>query len=137
MRDVWCLAGQRQYRIGWMRLLADVHTSPRTVQFLNAIGHDVITVQSVLPSDALDRDIVETAPQLGRAVVTQDLGFSAILALTGASRPSIVSLRLSDPRVDSVNLRLQQVLPDLEDDVATGIIATVEDDRVRTRRLPL
>ena len=120
-----------------MRLLADVHISPGTVQFLNAIGHDVITVQSVLPSDALDRDIVETAPQLGRAVVTQDLGFSAILALTGASRPSIVSLRLSDPRVDSVNLRLQQVLPDLQDDVATGIIATVEDDRVRSRRLPL
>ena len=82
MRVVWCLAGQRQYRIGWMRLLADVHISPRTVQFLNAIGHDVITVQSVLPSDALDRDIVETALQLGRAVVTQDLGFSAILALT-------------------------------------------------------
>ena len=47
-----------------MRLLADVHISPRTVQFLNAIGHDVITVQSVLPSDALDQDIVETAHNL-------------------------------------------------------------------------
>ena len=36
-----------------MRLLADVHISPRTIQLLNRIGHDVISVQSVLPTQIL------------------------------------------------------------------------------------
>ena len=44
-----------------MTLIADVHISPRTVQFLNSIGHDVVTVQSVLPPDAPDREIVRMA----------------------------------------------------------------------------
>ena len=120
-----------------MTLIADVHISPRTVQFLNSIGHDVVTVQSVLPPDAPDREIVRMASQLGRVVLTQDLGFSGILAKAGLTKPSLVSLRLSDPRVDNVNQRLRQVLPTLEGDVAEGIIATVEDDRVRVRRLPV
>ena len=77
------------------------------------------------------------ASQLGRVVLTQDLGFSGILAKAGLSKPSLVSLRLSDPRVANVNRRLQQVLSTLEEDVAEGIIATVEDDKVRIRRLPV
>lgn len=120
-----------------MRLIADIHISPRTVRLLNSIGHDVIPVQSVLPPDAPDPEIVRMASRLGRVVLTQDLGFSGILAKAGLAKPSLVSLRLSDPRVANVNRRLLQVLATLEDDVADGIIATVENDRVRIRRLPV
>ena len=120
-----------------MRLLADVHISPRTVQLLNEIGHDAISVQSILPADAQDETIVLMAAELGRTILTQDLGFSGILASTGATTPSLVTLRLSYPRVDNVNARLLQVLPSLEQDVLIGIIATVEDDRMRIRRLPV
>ena len=120
-----------------MRLLADVHISPRTIQLLNRIGHDVISVQSVLPADAQDETIVLEAVELGRAILTQDLGFSSILVSVGATKPSLVTLRLSDPRVEYVNSRLQQVLPSLEQEVLDGIIATIEDGRVRTRRLPV
>ena len=120
-----------------MRLIADIHISPRTVRFLNSIGHDVLPVQSVLPPDAPDPEIVRMASRLGRVVLTQDLGFSGILAKAGLAKPSLVSLRLSDPRVANVNRRLRQVLATLEDDVADGIIATVENDRVRIRRLPV
>ena len=120
-----------------MRLIADIHISPRTVQFPNSIGHDVISILSVLPPTAPDRDIVRMAVQLDRVVLTQDLGFSGILASTRASKPSLVSLRLSHPLVDNVNVRLREVLPTLEDAVAKGIVATVDDNRVRTRKLPL
>ena len=137
MRLVRCVASERQYHLCWMRLLADVHISPRTVRFLGSLGNDIIPVQSVLPPNASDLDITATAAEQDRAVLTQDLDFSRILATTGAASPSIVSLRLSDARVDSVNRRLQHVLPVLEEDVANGVIATVGDNRVRTRRLPL
>ncbi len=97
-----------------MRLLADVHISPRTVQLLNEIGHDVVSVQSALPADARDENIVLKAVELDRAILTQDLGFSNILVSVGATRPSLVTLRLSDSRVNNVNVRLREVLPSLE-----------------------
>ena len=61
-----------------MRLLADVHISPRTVQLLNEIGHDVVSVQSALPADARDEPIVKKVAELNRQVLTQDLGSSEI-----------------------------------------------------------
>ena len=97
-----------------MRLLGDVHMSPRTVQLLNEIGLDVIPVQSILPADARDENIVLKAVELDRAILTQDLGFSNILVSVGATRPSLVTLRLSDSRVNNVNVRLREVLPSLE-----------------------
>ena len=120
-----------------MRIIADVHISPRTIDFLNTLGHDVIATDSVLSADAPDEDIVELAASQGRAILTQDLGFSAIIVSSGSTMPSLVSLRLSQPLVDNVNQRLEQVLPILEEDVAVGVMATVEDERVRTRLLPL
>jgi len=30
-----------------MRLLADIHISPRTVRFLRSVGHDVVRVDEV------------------------------------------------------------------------------------------
>lgn len=60
-----------------MRLIADVHISPRTVQFLNSCGHDVVAIHSILPADSPDRDIVRMAAVLDRVVLTQDLGSPA------------------------------------------------------------
>ena len=79
MCDVWGLAGQRQHSICRMRLLADVHISPRTVQFLNRIGHDVIPVQSVLPADAEDETIVLEAIELGRRRIWDSQASSCLL----------------------------------------------------------
>jgi hypothetical protein len=36
-----------------MRILADVHISPRTVQRLRDLGHDVVRVGESLPTTAL------------------------------------------------------------------------------------
>ena len=120
-----------------MRLLADVHISPRTVRFLNDLGHDVIRSDSVMPATASDEEIVDRALKDQRAVLTQDLDFSDIVALSGRSAPSLISLRLSDSRVENVNRVLESALSLLEDQVAEGVIATVEENPVRTRPLPL
>ena len=120
-----------------MRILADVHISPITVQHLNDLGHDVVRSNSVLPENAPDSEIVVRALIDERAVLAQDLGFAAMIALAGATRPSIITLRLSDSRVETVNRILAAALPALEGRVAAGILATVEDERVRIRELPV
>lgn len=120
-----------------MRIVADVHISPVTVQHLNELGHDTVRANTVLPGNAPDHEIVAWATANDRVVITQDLGFAAVVALSGATRPSIVTLRLSDPRVETVNRILETVLPALEEPVMAGAVITVRDRRVRIRQLPL
>ncbi len=80
-----------------MKLLADQHISPRTVDFLCGLGHDAIRVVDRLPSDASDREILEVARREGRVVLTQDLDFTGLIALREPAGPSLVILRLGSP----------------------------------------
>lgn len=120
-----------------MRLLADLHIAPRTVSFLNGLGHDVVRVTDLLPADTPDEVIVQRAAQERRIILTQDLDFSSIIALSGRRSPSLLSLRLSSSKVEIVNAVLQRMLPVLESDLEQGSIVTIEDQRIRLRRLPL
>lgn len=120
-----------------MKLLADMHISPDTVAFLATRGHDVIRVPDVMPPTSMDNSVIVHAAQSGRAVLTQDLDFSALVALSGAQAPSIITLRLISSRVEHVNEVLGRVLPQIEDDVRHGALVSVDDHAVRCRLLPL
>jgi predicted nuclease of predicted toxin-antitoxin system len=66
-----------------MKLLADVHISPRTVTFLRGLGHDVVRVgPDYLRPTASDANIVAAAITDERIIVTQDVDFSALVALS-------------------------------------------------------
>lgn len=82
-----------------MRILADVHISPRTVEFLRSLGHNTVRVSDALTPTAADVDIVAEADRDQRIVLTQDLDFSAIVALCGHAAPSVISLRLTSSRI--------------------------------------
>jgi hypothetical protein len=57
--------------------------------------------------------------------------------ISGRSVPSVFSLRLTSSRIETVNARLDQLLPTIESDLVHGSLVTVEDSRIRTRKLPL
>lgn len=117
-----------------MKLLADLHISPRTVSFLRELGHDVVRVAEVLSPKSSDEEIVAHAASTERVILTQDLDFSAIIALRGQSGPSLITLRLTSSRVESVNAALKRILPPLEQEARAGVLVSVEDDRIRRRR---
>ena len=120
-----------------MRLLADLHNAPRTVQLLRSLGHDVLRVTDLLLATASDETIVERAAQDERIILTQNLDMTAIIALSRRQYPSLVTLRLSSVRIEFVNTILQRTLPILEQDLLQGAFLTIEASRVRLRRLPL
>jgi predicted nuclease of predicted toxin-antitoxin system len=101
------------------------------------LGHDVIRCSEILPLNADDETIVARAADEQRVVLTQDLDFSTIVALAGGKTPSLITLRLSSSRVEYVNALLKNALPTLEADVLTGMIVTIEDNRIRRRSLPI
>lgn len=94
-------------------------------------------MSDALAPTAADHDIVAEAIRDRRVILTQDLDFSAIVALSGRTVPSVVSLRLTSSRIETVNARLDQLLPAIESDCVHGALLTVEDSRIRTRKLPL
>ena len=114
-----------------------MHIAPRTVRFLRSLGHDVVRVDELLPRTAADEAVVEVAARDGRSVLTQDLDFSAIVALSGRTAPSIISLRLSSSRVERINAVLRDVLPGVENAILAGAVVTVQDARARVRELPI
>lgn len=119
-----------------MRILADMHISPVTVHSLRKLGHDTVRVNEIMPANASDKTIIETAINSNRVILTQDLDFSEIIALSGNVQPSLISLRLSSSRIEYVNAVLEKTLPRIEGDVENGAIVSVEDNRVRIRKLP-
>ena len=121
-----------------MRLLADAHISPRTVAALRVAGHDVVRVGSdVLAPDAADADIVAAAIADARVIVSHDVDFSAIVALSGLDRPSVVLLRLGSASVGLVTELLERALPLVTSDLQAGALVTVDEQQIRVRRLPV
>lgn len=120
-----------------MKILADVHIAPRNVESLRAMGYDVVRVTDRLPPNADDASIVALAIAERRVILTQDLDFSALVALGGSTVPSVLSLRLSSASVEHVDKALARVLPQVEADALRGAIIAIEEDRIRVRRLPL
>jgi predicted nuclease of predicted toxin-antitoxin system len=98
---------------------------------------DVVRVSSLLPANASDVSILDLAREQGCAVITQDMDFSALLALGGHDRPSLVTLRLLNTEPDVVTDRLRKVLPQVEGALRRGCAITIEDHAVRVRQLPI
>lgn len=120
-----------------LRLLADVHISPLTVEVLRSQGYDIVRTTDLLPATASDAEILELARVEGKVVLTQDLDFSMLVALSNYGLHSLITLRLSSARPDVVAQRLLDVLPTVETELTEGAAITISDDSVRVRKLPI
>lgn len=118
-------------------LLADVHISPLTVADLNLQGYDTVRTTDLLPANAADVEILELARMEGRVVLTQDLDFSMLVALSNHKLPSLITLRLSSAKPDLITQKLLDILPFVETELKEGAAVTVSDDSVRIRQLPI
>lgn len=120
-----------------LRFLVDMNLSPKTVTNLQQHGWDILRVSQVLPMDAEDSEILEYARQEDRVIITQDLDFSSLLALGGYREPSLITFRLSVPDPETITQKLLKLSPQIVDRLAEGCAVTIDDRKVRVRRLPI
>lgn len=120
-----------------IRLLADVHISPKTVTDLQKQGYEIMRSSEVLPANAPDINILEFARTENWVVLTQDLDFSMLVALSRYSQPSLITLRLSSAKPDIVTQKLLEVLPQIEEALQEGSAITIQDESIRIRKLPV
>ena len=111
--------------------------SPRTVEFLNELGHEVTHAAELSMAQSPDEDIVEFAKSNGFAILTEDLDFAAILAVTRAIEPGVMILRVGNWTREQIERRLEHVLRELTEETLFNSIVMIERNRVRIRRLPI
>lgn len=104
---------------------------------LRADGWTAQPGSTPLSGDVSDTAILRHAAKTNQVVCTQDLDFSALLAVPGRTQPSLVTLRLTDTAPEGVTSRLLNVLPTITDDLQRGAVVTIDDRAVRVRSLPI
>ena len=120
-----------------MKLLLDQGLPRSAVQRLAATAIESVHVGSVGLANAIDADILEYARREDLVVVTLDADFHALIALSGASAPSVVRIRIEGLGGPELAELLGRVVADVGAQLKTGALASVTPHRVRLRRLPL
>lgn len=120
-----------------MRLLLDMGIAPSAAVALRRLGHDADHVEGRHGSRLSDREIVAVARAEARIIVTHDLDFTDLLALSGASAPSVITFRLRSMRPERVLTRLVAVLSAQRGDLEAGAIVSVSEAHTRVRYLPV
>ena len=77
-----------------MKILIDMNLSPRWADFLTENGIEAIHWLSIGLPDAPDIEIIKYAKVHDYAVLTNDLDFGFILAITGGNKPSVIQMRI-------------------------------------------
>src|SRR5438128_12549756 len=92
-------------------------------RWLAAQGHDAVHADAVGLGRSNDREILTCARREARTVVTADLDYPRLLALTGAEGPSLIPFRGGDWSEPDVTARMQQILHLLgEADITRSIV---------------
>jgi predicted nuclease of predicted toxin-antitoxin system len=79
-----------------MRFLIDMPLAPGLARWLQAEGHDAIHASDAGLAFAPDVEILEAARQRNQVLVTADLDYPRILALTRSRRPGLILFRGGD-----------------------------------------
>ncbi|MEW6202621.1 MAG: DUF5615 family PIN-like protein [bacterium] len=120
-----------------LKFLANMNISPLTVEELKQKGWDIIRVSEVMDIKTKDIFILQFARKHNRVLITQDLDFSALLALGGYAKPSVINLRVENGSPNSITKRIVEVVSEMENELKKGVIVSVDDVAIRYRSLPI
>ena len=118
-----------------MRFLIDMPLSPGLAKWLGEQGYDAVHAGEVGLGQATDTIILERARNEGRIVVTADLDYPRLLALTPAQGPGLILFRGGDFSEKECIVRLTWVLKKVSAPALERSIVVVERARIRLRRL--
>ncbi|NER98652.1 MAG: hypothetical protein F6J86_33315 [Symploca sp. SIO1B1] len=120
-----------------MRLLLDQGLPRSASTLLCEAGIDTIHVAEIGLSTAEDSEILQKAREDERVVVTLDADFHTLLALSGATIPSVIRIRIERLRAQALTNLLLMVIGECREELEIGAVVSVETSRIRVRRLPL
>ena len=119
-----------------MRFVADMCMDVRVASWLNSQGHDATHLRDEGLQRLPNGGVFEKAIAESRVVVTFDLDFGEIIALSKGRKTGVILFRLRNTRTAFVIQRLSDVISACADALTRGAIVIVEDARHRVREFP-
>jgi len=120
-----------------MSVLVDMNLSPVWVEFLASAGIEALHWSAVGDARAPDRELMAWARERGYVVFTNDLDFGTLLALTNATGPSVLQVRVLDLLPSAIGADVLRVLAQHADELQRGALVTLDGTTTRVRVLPI
>ena len=120
-----------------MKLLVDMNLSPDWCSLFKAEGWEAVHCSEVGLPAATDVEVMAYARRDKYVVFSHDLDFSAILAASQASAPSVIQVRAQDTLSTDFQRQVFDALRRFGAELESGAIVVVEQFRSRVRVLPL
>lgn len=120
-----------------MKIVIDMNISPDLVSILKDSGFEAIHWLTVGISNAPDREIIAWAKDNNHVIVTHDLDFGAILAVSQASAPSVIQIRTQNLLSSDFQALLISVLKQFQSELERGALVTIDPNRAKVRILPI
>ena len=118
-------------------ILLDQGLPRSAASLLRDEGWDVLHTGDIGLSRSTDRQILEFARNEQRVIITLDSDFHTILALTNASTPSVIRIRLEGLRGPDLALLIKRIWSRIEPQVKKGAMVTVTESGIRIRNIPV
>jgi predicted nuclease of predicted toxin-antitoxin system len=120
-----------------MRYLLDQGLARSAVEHLRHAGIESVHVGDLGMAAASDAMILEEGLRRNAIVVTLDADFHSLLALSNATMPSVIRIRVEGLKGIDVSKMIQRVAELAREDLEAGAAVTVTDRRIAIKRLPL
>jgi predicted nuclease of predicted toxin-antitoxin system len=120
-----------------MKALLDMPVSRSLLSVLRAHGHDGVHAHEIGLDRAADHELLDVARQEDRIVVTADLDFPRLLALSSATGPGLILFRGGNYSDAEMRGLLNRVLEEVPPEILEISVCVVDRKRIRCTRLPL
>lgn len=120
-----------------MKLLLDQGLPRTTAAILSSSGIDTVHAGDAGLARSADVDIMRRARNDGRLIVTLDSDFHTIMALSMATNPSVIRIRIEGLKAEEMAGLIGNVIEKTGDDLTEGAIVSVTENRIRVRSLPV
>ena len=120
-----------------MKFLLDMGLAQSTARNLQTLGHDAVHLRDQGLRRLPDDQIIQKAQTEGRIILTHDLDFSRLVAISQSQLPSVITFRLKDMRPAQVNHYLNETLGHFAAELQSGALISISESGIRVRQLPV
>ncbi len=120
-----------------MKFLVDMPLSPRVAEWLCEQGHNAVHASATGLSKASDKEILNQARSEERLIISADLDFSRLFALSNKPQPGLILLRGGSYSEEETRVLISRVLTLVPERNMENAIVVIDRYRIRRLQLPL